>query len=122
MTATATESTDFDAELDEFLDGLLGTSTTEYRLRGRFHGVLIDISFDPMAYARRMIKESLREALPEMWIKRAEEFHQARPRTTDFHGQATREELTAAWRRNQELADLCLRHAELLTKLEAVRS
>jgi hypothetical protein len=114
MTAIATDGTDLDHELNEFLDELFGPVTTEYRLCGRFHGVQIDISFDPLAYARRMIKESLREALPEMWAKRAEEFHQAMPRITDYRGGATRLEMFAGFRRCQEMADLCLQHAELL--------
>ena len=41
------------------------------------------------------------------WRRRAAAFEWAKPRPDDFHGQATREDLSAAWRRCHDVAEAC---------------
>jgi hypothetical protein len=78
-------------------------------------GMQIELTIDPMAFAKRMILDCFTAAVPETWIRRAEAFHQAQPRTGDFIGRTTtRGEFFAAVDRCRRLADLCLQHAELL--------
>jgi hypothetical protein len=110
-------SNSFQDEAAEILDGLLGPDTTVYHFRGRIRGrgPVIEFTIDPMAFAKRLLLDCFTEALAETWVRRAETFHQAKPRRGDRPGrQTTRQDLIDAQNRCQDVVDLCLAHAELL--------
>lgn len=65
-------------------------------------------------FVRRVIADALNEASARYWTRRAEALEDAAPRPGEFHGKATREELSSAWRRCHADAERCRRHAELL--------
>ena len=98
------------------LDSLLGPPTTAYRIRGRIGGAQFDLAIDPLGFAKQVILDAFREALPAYWVQRAEAFHWAQPRTTDFHGQSGPRETFAALHRCRDTAQACLAHAELLSQ------
>ena len=57
------------------------------------------------------------------WLKRARDFENAKPLPGDFHGSATREELSRRWRWCDEVARACRAKAEMVgvdEELEAV--
>lgn len=54
-----------------------------------------------------VISDVLREGEAIYWLRRAQQFEDAKPRQGDFHGLATREELSAAWQRCNGLAEAC---------------
>ena len=68
----------------------------------------------------RGVDNFLHDALTEVflaaerawWIKRSEDFLNARPRPGQFHGLATRAELNAQWQRLTAMADACRARAE----------
>lgn len=53
----------------------------------------------------------LNAASAVFWRRRAEEFENAKPCRGEFHGQATHEELNAAWQRAHDTAQACRRRA-----------
>lgn len=59
--------------------------------------------------------DAFRQGEAMFWLRRAQDFEAAKPRTTDKHGQATREELSARWRRCHEAAEACRNRARLLS-------
>lgn len=65
-------------------------------------------------FTRRVLADALCEASARYWERRAATFEDAAPRPGEFHGRASREELSAAWQRCHRDADRCRRHAELL--------
>lgn len=65
-------------------------------------------------FLRRVIVDALLEADACYWERRAEVLDGAAPRVGEFHGQATRDELNAAWRRCHADARRCRAHAALL--------
>lgn len=70
-------------------------------------------------FVRRMIVDCLCNAMPEVWERRAAVFDAAAPRPDDFHGRATKEELSEARRRCQLDARRCRSHAQLLRECRA---
>lgn len=48
------------------------------------------------------------------WLKRARDFENAKPLPGEFHGNATREQLSARWRWCDEVARACRAKAETL--------
>jgi hypothetical protein len=102
--------------VNEILDGLLGRFTTTHHFQGRIGGVPFELAIDPVAFARRAICDAFMAALPETWIHRAAAFQDAAPRSGDFHGEATQEELRGARNRCHAVKRACLRHAELLAE------
>lgn len=66
-------------------------------------------------FAVRMLQEALETAMPWHWMERAEALEAARPRSTDFCGRATAEELAARDALLAEQAESCRRHARFLT-------
>jgi len=78
------------------------------------------IDGDPAMLPRR-IDSFLHDALTEVfiaaerqwWIKRSEDFLDARPKVGEFHGRSTRVELNAQWRRLTAMADACRARAEV---------
>ncbi|MFZ2626021.1 MAG: hypothetical protein WAX29_12400, partial [Propionibacterium sp.] len=65
-------------------------------------------------FVRRVIADALNEASARYWEHRAEVLADAAPKPGEFHGQATAEELSAAWRRCHRDAARCRQHAGLL--------
>ena len=65
-------------------------------------------------FTRRVLTDALNEASARYWERRAEVLASAAPKPGEFHGQATADELSAAWRRCHRDADLCRAHAALL--------
>lgn len=64
-------------------------------------------------FAARMLEEALLTALPATWERRAATLLDARPRPGDFHGRATRVELSERWHRLTEQAEACMERARL---------
>lgn len=57
------------------------------------------------------------------WLKRAQDFEAAKPLPGEFHGNETREQLSARWRWCDEVARACRAKAEMVgidEELEAV--
>lgn len=65
-------------------------------------------------YAVRMLEDAITEAMPWHWTHRAEQLEDARPRPTDYRGQATREDLAERYARLTEQADACRLHSRFL--------
>lgn len=65
-------------------------------------------------FQQRGLQDALAQATAQFWRKRAADFEAARPRSGEFHGRATREELAARDARCAATALACRRHAELL--------
>ena len=65
-------------------------------------------------FRARVLQDALTEATAQYWVHRAHQFQQAAPRPGDFHGNATTEELRAAYRRCMATTEACLRRAALL--------
>lgn len=61
----------------------------------------------------RVLQDALNEATRSYWLRRAETFEQAKPRLGEFHGQATKAELSARWRSLDEMAKACRNRAAL---------
>lgn len=57
--------------------------------------------------AMRLLTDALNEATRAYWLRRAEAFEAARPHPGDFHGRATRAELSARWQRLTAIAQAC---------------
>jgi hypothetical protein len=72
------------------------------------------LSLDLDHFRARVLQDALTEATAQYWVDRAHQFQQAAPRAGDFHGNATTEELRAAYRRCMATAGACLRRAEIL--------
>lgn len=53
------------------------------------------------------------------WRRRAAVFEEARPRPDDFHGRATRSELSARWRRLDAIARACHQRADIAERFGA---
>lgn len=64
-------------------------------------------------FERRILADVLRTATASYWNRRAAEFEAAKPRPDEFHGNATRDELSAAWRRCDDAARACRARAEV---------
>ena len=62
----------------------------------------------------RAVQQAIQHASAWWWRWRAEQFDWARPRTSDFNGRATAEDLAEADRRCRGIAMACLAHAELI--------
>ena len=69
-------------------------------------------------FRARMLQECLSAALPGGWERRAALWEDARPRSGDFVGQATRDELIDRDERCRGKAEACRRHAQLLRDAE----
>ena len=65
-------------------------------------------------YAVRILEDAITEAMPWHWMRRAEDLEDARPRPTDYRGQATREDLAERYARLTEQAAACRLHARFL--------
>ena len=68
---------------------------------------------DLMLVRVAVIAEALRAGEATYWTRRAEALEGARPRPEDFHGRATREELSRRWRELTEAARACRSRAAL---------
>lgn len=66
-----------------------------------------------------VVVDVFRMASRDYWMRRAEEFEAAKPRVGDFHGQATREELSAAWQRCHRIAEACRQRALMAERGES---
>jgi hypothetical protein len=55
----------------------------------------------------RAVQQLITESDPAYWLRRAEQFHAAAPRRSDFHGRATCQQLAEATQRCRETARAC---------------
>lgn len=62
---------------------------------------------------RRVLVDSLLDAWSVYWERRARALEAARPLPGDFHGSASREELSAQWHRLTEIAKACRARAHV---------
>jgi hypothetical protein len=74
------------------------------------------INFDLDHFRARVLQDALTEATAQYWLHRAEQFEAAAPRPSDYHGDASQEQLTEAWVRCKTTAVACRRCAELITQ------
>lgn len=58
-------------------------------------------------FAARVLRDALNEATPAYWTRRAAQLEAARPVQGEFHGQATREQLSERWQRLTQDARAC---------------
>ena len=91
-----------------------GPQATRAVLRGLLHS--IDLG---EAVRRRAVREAIRSALPETYLRRAELFEWARPRPGDYQGRRTPAELAEVDRRCAETAANLRGHARMLAENEA---
>ncbi len=70
-------------------------------------------------FYRDLLADAMAAVLASQWRERAERLRDARPRIGDFHGQATREALSARWQRLTALAAACDAKAELMKGADA---
>jgi hypothetical protein len=87
--------------------------TRRFATRTRLRRLVHQIDLDE-AMRRRSVQQAILQAESWWWRMRAEQFHQARPRRGDFHGNATPAELWEAWERCNGIAQACLNKADLL--------
>jgi len=64
-------------------------------------------------FARRLLTDCLNEATRTYWLKRAQDFENAKPRPGEYQGTSTREELRARWLWLDEIARACRARAEI---------
>lgn len=70
-------------------------------------------------FVKRVVVDCLCSAMPETCERRAAVLDDAAPRPDDYHGKASREELSEAWRRCHRDAKRCRDHAQLLRDCHA---
>lgn len=63
--------------------------------------------------AASLLADVFRQVEFEQWLARAEEFERCKPRPDQWHGNATREELSARWQRCDEIARACRNRATM---------
>lgn len=63
-------------------------------------------------FRKRLMQDALTGAVAAYWRRRAAVFEAAKPRPTDYTGQATQAELRDQWRRLDSLAKACRARAE----------
>jgi hypothetical protein len=81
--------------------------------RAQLRRLLAQIDVDE-ATRRRSVQQAILQAESWWWRMRAEQFHQARPREGDVHGNASPAELAEATARCDAIAQACLNKADLL--------
>ena len=81
--------------------------------RGALRRLITQIDIDEQP-RRRAAQQAILEAESWFWCWRAEQFHAAAPRPSDFNGRATAEQLAAATERCHATALACLRKAAFL--------
>lgn len=64
----------------------------------------------------RLIEDAIATAAPWFWLRRADQFEDARPRPGDFVGLATDEDLAERDARLAGTAEACRQHADLLRR------
>ena len=64
-------------------------------------------------FRARVVQDALAEASAAYWLRRADAFDAARPRSGDYHGNATREALRARYKQLSEMAAACRAAAEV---------
>lgn len=62
-------------------------------------------------FRARVITDAFAEADRRYWERRAQAFEDARPRRTDYHGQATPRQIVERYRRLTEVAAACRHRA-----------
>lgn len=62
-------------------------------------------------FQRRILQDAIAEGAAAYWLGRAEEFERCKPRPGEYHGRATRAELSARWRRCDDTAKACRNRA-----------
>lgn len=61
----------------------------------------------------RVLQDALNESTVRYWLHRAEVFEWTKPRLDDFHGKATKSDLSARWQRADKDARACRERARL---------
>ena len=63
-------------------------------------------------FERRLLADALQTATAAYWQRRAAAFEAAKPRSTDYRGRATDDDLRDAWRRCDDAARACRARAK----------
>lgn len=72
-------------------------------------------------FVHDLLLEVLLSSERTWWLRRAEDFEQAKPMRGQFSGQATPAQLSAQWQRFDEMARACRARAELCSRSAAER-
>lgn len=64
-------------------------------------------------FRARVLQDALSEATSSYWLRRAEQFEDARPRLSEHHGQQSADQLRARWVELTETATACRAAAAL---------
>lgn len=67
------------------------------------------------AVQRRVLQEAVSDGSRRFWLRRAQDFENAKPRLGEFHGKATPEELNARWTWCDQVARACRAKANMAT-------
>ena len=62
----------------------------------------------------RLLTDCLAESTRTYWLKRAEDFENAKPRLGESHGNRTPDQLRESWRRCDDIARACRARAEVV--------
>jgi hypothetical protein len=103
-------------------DLMVGQNTSVSRVSDSLQLKLLRRFVEDETYLQRFVEAAVLEALQHgsalWWERRAEAFDDAAPRLSDFHGQATPDELRAAVIRCRETAEACRQHAQILADMD----
>jgi hypothetical protein len=64
-------------------------------------------------FVMRLLTEAIEQQTRAFWLKRAQDFLDARPRAGEYHGKKTPEQLREAWRRLTQIANACRARAQV---------
>jgi hypothetical protein len=62
-------------------------------------------------FQMRVLQDALNEATASYWLRRADQFEEAKPTLADHRGQATTAELSVQWRELDRVARACRERA-----------
>lgn len=62
-------------------------------------------------FRARVLQDALNEATASYWLRRAEQFEQAKPRLGEHFGNRTADDLRAKWRELDEIVRACRNRA-----------
>jgi hypothetical protein len=90
-----------------------GTAHDPRRPNLKSDSILRDVADNLTQVQLRVVLESVQTAAGWWWDRRADEIEAARPAPGEFHGRATRAELSRRWCDLTELAQACRARAEM---------
>lgn len=71
------------------------------------------VPLDAEQFTKRLLTDCLNEATSSYWLRRANQFEEARGRPGDFLGQSTLEDRRRRWRELTAIANACRARAQV---------